>query len=199
MAMLGKVPAVIMHAAEVVAVAAIISVAFISVAPRFESAIRKSVDRIAGRVRAASMLGQIVTQFFIGMQAFHSMRRLCVFSLLTLASWLSDAVAAVLVGYSLNLKLDFLLALLLLAALGLSSGLPSTPGYLGLYQFVTVSVLTPFGFSNSQALAYILAFQATIYTVVTFWGGIGFWKMRRALSSARQKSFSTKDRLITID
>ena len=41
--------------------------------------------------------------------------------------------------------------------MGLASALPSTPGYVGIYQFVAVSVLTPFGFSRTDAIAYIPA------------------------------------------
>jgi hypothetical protein len=67
----------------------------------------------------------------------------------------------------------------LLAALGLSSALPSTPGYVGVYQFVAVSVLTPFGFTQSQALVFILAYQAVNYAVICVWGLLGLWRLRR--------------------
>jgi len=50
-------------------------------------------------------------------------------------------------------------ALLLLTALGLGSALPSTPGYVGIYQFVAVTVLTPFGIGRDEALAFILVLQ----------------------------------------
>jgi uncharacterized membrane protein YbhN (UPF0104 family) len=57
-------------------------------------------------------------------------------------------------------------ALLLLAGMGLGSALPSTPGYVGIYQFVTVSILTPFGVSHDDALAYSFVSQALGYVVV---------------------------------
>jgi uncharacterized membrane protein YbhN (UPF0104 family) len=68
-------------------------------------------------------------------------------------------------------------ALLLLAALGLASAAPSTPGYVGIYQFVAVAVLQPFGFSQSEALAYVLVAQAAIYVVVLVWGVLGLWRL----------------------
>src|SRR6476660_2086728 len=70
-------------------------------------------------------------------------------------------------------------AFLLLAGLGLGSALPSTPGYVGIYQFVAVSVLAPFGFSKNNAIAYIMVAQALCYVVIGVWGGIGLWRYRR--------------------
>ena len=55
----------------------------------------------------------------------------------------------------------------------MGSALPSTPGYVGIYQFVAVSVLTPFGFSRADAIAYILVAQALVYVVIALWGSLG--------------------------
>jgi len=44
-----------------------------------------------------------------------------------------------------GVHISFRIALLVLTALGLSSALPSTPGYVGIFQFVAVTVLAPFG------------------------------------------------------
>jgi spermidine synthase len=70
-------------------------------------------------------------------------------------------------------------AFLLIAALGLASALPSTPGYVGIYQFVAVTVLPPFGLSRTDAIAYILVAQALAYVVIGFWGSIGLLQYRR--------------------
>jgi uncharacterized membrane protein YbhN (UPF0104 family) len=70
-------------------------------------------------------------------------------------------------------------AFLLIVGLGLGSALPSTPGYVGIYQFVAVSVLVPFGFSKTDAVAYILVAQALQYVVMGLWGALGFLNYRR--------------------
>ena len=62
------------------------------------------------------------------------------------------------------------MASLLLCGLGLGSALPSTPGYVGIYQFVAVTVLVPFGIPRDGALAFILVGQAVGYVVVLFLG-----------------------------
>jgi glycosyltransferase 2 family protein len=60
----------------------------------------------------------------------------------------------------------------------LGSALPSTPGYVGIYQFVAVSVLVPFGFTKTNAIAYILLAQAMQYVLFSFWGPIALWRSR---------------------
>ena len=93
--------------------------------------------------------------------------------------WLADGLGSMLGAYMLRLHLALPQALLLLAGMGLSSAIPSTPGYVGVYQFAAVTVLTPFGFSKSDALAFILVAQALNYLVVTVWGLPGLWLSRK--------------------
>jgi uncharacterized membrane protein YbhN (UPF0104 family) len=68
---------------------------------------------------------------------------------------------------------------LLIAALGISSALPSTPGYVGVYQFVAVTILSPFGVARESALALILLVQFLNLLVVSIWGGLGLWLASR--------------------
>lgn len=105
---------------------------------------------------------------------------------LTAAVWLIDACVVVQVARAFNLGLALPGALLLLAALGLASAAPSTPGYLGIYQFVAVTVLMPLGFPRDEALVYIIAFQAVSYAVVILWGALGVWRLRAGRAGARR-------------
>jgi hypothetical protein len=76
------------------------------------------------------------------------------------------------------LRLSFPVAALLLCGMGLGSALPSTPGYVGIYQFVAVTVLVPFGISRDAAVAYILVVQALGYFVVLILGLPGILRYR---------------------
>jgi uncharacterized membrane protein YbhN (UPF0104 family) len=61
-------------------------------------------------------------------------------------------------------------AALLISALGLGSAVAATPGYVGTFQFIAVTVLGPFGISRDAALALILVVQALGYIVVLVLG-----------------------------
>jgi hypothetical protein len=71
------------------------------------------------------------------------------------------------------------MAFLLLTGLGLGSALPSTPGYVGIYQFVAVTVLTPFGFSRAAVIAYTLLLQAMQYMSTGIWGLFALLRFRK--------------------
>ena len=92
--------------------------------------------------------------------------------------WMLDALSTLIGMHALGLATSLPVALLLITGLGLGSALPSTPGYVGIYQFVAVSVLTPFGFSRTNAIAYILLAQALQYVLITFWGLIAIMRSR---------------------
>jgi uncharacterized protein (TIRG00374 family) len=114
-------------------------------------------------------------QILLGLRAFHDWRRLAGFICLTVVVWVADAFGAMVGARGLGLTIPFPVALLLLTGLGLGSALPSTPGYVGVYQFVAVSVLVPFGISRDGALAYILVAQVLGYAVVTAFGLPGLY------------------------
>ncbi len=110
------------------------------------------------------------TQILLGLRTLHSFRRLGGFVFWTVVIWSLDCYGTLICARGMGLHISFRVAMLLLAGLGLGSALPSTPGYVGIYQFVTVSVLTPFGVSHDAAVAFILVSQAAGYVVVTVLG-----------------------------
>jgi uncharacterized membrane protein YbhN (UPF0104 family) len=97
------------------------------------------------------------------------------FVALTGLIWSLDVVFAVTIGHAFGLPLLAPQAMVLLAALGLASAVPSTPGYVGVYQFVAVTVLVPLGFSPDQALAQVIGLQAVVFGVEIVWGTLGLW------------------------
>jgi uncharacterized protein (TIRG00374 family) len=123
---------------------------------------------------------RLAEQILSGMRAFHNWGRFTGFVLLTVTIWMSDACAVIVTARALGLTVSFRVALLLLTGLGLGSALPSTPGYVGIYQFVAVTVLTPFGIDRDGALAYILVAQVMGSLVILVFGLPGLYWLRRA-------------------
>ena len=133
------------------------------------------------------------------MSSLHHLLRAFLFLFFTFIIWLGDAVVAVTIARSMGLILTIPQALLLGVALGLSSAIPSTPGYIGIYQFVAVTVLPPFGISNSQALGFIVVMQALSYLITTIFGGIGLWQLDLFNLKETIKEEVGKDKEITND
>ena len=131
-------------------------------------------------------LHQLIEHVLRGIKSFHHPARLSGFLGLTAVIWFLDALTTITGAKALSLTISFPSALLLIAGLGLGSALPSTPGYVGVWQFVAVNVLTPFGVSRTDAIAYILFFQALQYVVVGFWGILAFTRRRASQTFVRE-------------
>jgi uncharacterized protein (TIRG00374 family) len=178
--LLGGLPfAALKSAVSLMAAAGLLALAVVLLAPFQEVLLLRIVGRLPLREQVTNRIAEQVSRFLVGMRALQNMRRLLVFVGLTVVVWLTDAVGVLIGVRIISQHLLLGQALVLLAALGLSSAIPSTPGYVGVYQFVAVTVLMPYGFSRGGALAYILISQVFSYLVVTFWGLLGLWQIGR--------------------
>jgi uncharacterized protein (TIRG00374 family) len=128
--------------------------------------------------RVRGFLLRVADQVLLGLRAFHHWGRLAGFVLLTVVIWVSDSLTVIVSARALGLAISFRVALLLLTGLGLGSALPSTPGYVGIYQFVAVTVLSAFGIGRDAAVAYILVYQALAYVAIMAFGLPGVYKLR---------------------
>jgi uncharacterized protein (TIRG00374 family) len=156
--------------ARTMAIAAGLGAIVIAVLPHTGELCQRLLTRLPLPAALRSRLVELTTQILLGMRAFHHVGRFLGFAALTILIWICDTVGTMIAARSLGLSMSFAMALLLITGLGLSSALPSTPGYVGIYQFVAVTVLVPFGIAKSQALAFILLTQAYGYVVVLVLG-----------------------------
>jgi uncharacterized protein (TIRG00374 family) len=171
-------PGWLADAAKPFAILGLCGAAAIALVPAFESLWFRLLARVPVPQGLRERLEYTLRQGLQGIRSFHDHGRLYRFLGLTAVIWLLDGVTTVLGAKAIGLSIHLPLAFLLVAGLGLGSALPSTPGYVGIYQFVAVSVLTPFGFSRTDAIAYILLYQAMNYVVVLSWGLIAVGKQR---------------------
>lgn len=155
------------RASKTFSVLSLIGILTLFLLPHAESRVNSLLSRIP-------KVSSVASRFLDGLRSLHSWWRSSLFLLLTLIIWPLDSYTGVLVANSIGVALDFQTSMVVLAALGLSSAIPSTPGYVGVFQFVAVNVLKPFGIASSAALAWILIYQAVNYVVQTFFGLIGF-------------------------
>jgi uncharacterized protein (TIRG00374 family) len=173
-------PPVFQNGLKVVCVFGIVVLAAVFMLPFFQNLIESAVMKSSFLKEEHKIkLEQFLQQFITGLKSLHSTGRVLQFISITFLVWLVDALGLMLLAYIFEMTLLLQQALLLLAALGLSSVIPSTPGYVGVYQFVAITTLAPFGISQPDALAFILASQIVGYIVVGFWGVLSLWQLNR--------------------
>jgi uncharacterized membrane protein YbhN (UPF0104 family) len=142
----------------------------IAILPHTGGLCRDLVRRLPLPPAMRERLTELTGQILLGMRAFHHTGRFLGFAGFTVVIWMSDAAGTMVAARALGLEVSFSMAMLLITGLGLGSALPSTPGYVGIYQFVAVTVLVPLGISKSDAVAFILMVQAYGYVATLLLG-----------------------------
>ncbi len=168
-------PAWMEGVARTMALAAAAGAVTLMVLPHAEGLVQWMVQRLPVPPAWKERLKGIVQQILLAIRAFHHAGRFASFALLTAVIWLADGTSLLVAARGLALQIPFPAAVLLLMAIGLGSALPSTPGYVGIYQFATVTVLAAFGIGRDQALAYSLVTQALGYIVIAILGVPGLY------------------------
>lgn len=173
-------PVELLAAVQSLAVVAVAALLVIILAPNTGQWLARLIARLPLPAGLAARLTGMLENVLRGLASLRSVKRLGGFFLLSIFIWALDTAGCLIFAGVIGQRLTFAQAFLLLACLGISSAVPSTPGYIGVYQFVAVSLLVPFGFLRSEALAYILLLQGMGYLVIGFWGLIGLWRLRKA-------------------
>ena len=112
-------------------------------------------------------------------------RRVTLWLGLSLGAWTMWAAGAVLVARSLSIDLSVGDALFVAAVMNLGSAIPSSPGYVGTYEWLGVASLGLLGVPREEALAFSILLHACWYVPTTLAGGIalgvrGVVRVRRA-------------------
>ncbi len=98
-------------------------------------------------------------------------RRAAVWILLSFCTWSLSSLAVVLVGRSVGIDLAPLEAVFITSALALGVAIPSSPGYIGTYQWLGVASLGLLDIPVNDALAFSILMQASWFIPTTLVGG----------------------------
>ena len=91
---------------------------------------------------------------------------------MSVAAWGTWALAAILVGRAVGVELTLVDAIFVTAALNLGVAIPSSPGFVGTYQWLGVSALALFGIGREAGLAFAICMQAVWFVPTTIAGAV---------------------------
>src|SRR4029079_19361127 len=86
---------------------------------------------------------------------------------MSVAAWGAWALGAILVGRAVGIELTLVDAIFVTAALNLGVAIPSSPGFVGTYQWLGVSALALFGVGREAGLAFAICMQAVWFVPTT--------------------------------
>ncbi len=93
-----------------------------------------------------------------------------VLTVLTAAAWGCWALAAELVASALGIDLSPLEVIFLTTVINLGAAIPSSPGFVGTFQWLCVSGMALFGIGKAEAVAFSIIMQASWYVPTTVAG-----------------------------
>jgi uncharacterized membrane protein YbhN (UPF0104 family) len=123
------------------------------------------------RIRG-SWLGRQAYALTHGTASAANRRTLALAYTLTLASWCTWALAAWLVARSVGIHLSAVEVVFVTAVINLGAAVPSSPGFIGTFQWLSVASLGLFGVGRTSAFAFSILMHAIWYVPTTFAGGI---------------------------
>ncbi len=101
------------------------------------------------------------------------------------AGWVALGLATYVVLVAVGLSLPPVAAIVVLGIVQLGTAVPSTPGKVGVFQFLSVAALTPFGVPDTGAFTYGVLLHVVSYVPVVMLGGVGLWLELPGLRRAR--------------
>lgn len=142
---------------------------------------RRTRDRLRGR----GMLRRVMRDTVEGLADPLGRRRGAGLVALSLATWAMWALAAWFVARSLGIELSPVEALFVTSVINLGVAIPSSPGFIGTYQWLAVSVLALLSVGANEALAFAILMHAVWYVPTLLVGGALL--LRRVVGAARAR------------
>ena len=123
-------------------------------------------------------VGRALRQIVSGLSALQSIRSLLLILGYTLIIWASNALFAWLLLLAFHINVSVAAGVLLTAVLNLGMAVPSSPGYVGVFEYLFVITIGLYGVGRTPALAAALTLHVIAFGPVTI---VGLIYIARAL------------------
>ena len=146
------------------------------------------VERVSRRVlpaRLADRVAHASDGIIEGLTVLKNPGRFLGVVLWSLVLWLKNAAAFAICFQAFGLAVPLEAALLLQAIIGFGVAVPSTPGYVGVFEAATLVTLGFYGVRSSLAASYALTYHVTTFIPITL---LGLWSLSRLHLRLRELS-----------
>jgi uncharacterized protein (TIRG00374 family) len=92
---------------------------------------------------------------------------------------------SVTLAFGMNVPMAATVFIMCITALGMT--VPSSPGYIGVWEYIIVLGLSLFGIDKTLALSYALVLHFSVYVTTTLMGAFSLWRETLALSILREE------------
>lgn len=128
---------------------------------RFTNTIASQLNRIQSPFLAK--FAKRIVEIQENLKRIQSPLNILLFIVIAFLQWLSMSTALYFVTLTLGIKISFIYAPFVCALLNMGLAIPSSPGYIGVYQFLLVYILSIFGVPKHEAFTVSVLFHALWY------------------------------------
>ncbi len=171
-----RLPAEMMEAARLLGVAALLGSALIVVLSFWKTRMLSLAHAILRHVRPLDRPGAYAAleHLIDGFATLRSRQGVMLIAISFLSWGVILLVAwACAQAFHLGVSLTAVVFAQIVVALGML--IPSSPGYIGIFHYLTTVALLPFGVSKDQALGYAIVWHATNYLTLSITGMVALW------------------------
>ena len=159
------------------AIFALVTLLMVCIAVMILLSRKRFAGLIAGKLHSIkrpffSKIGHRVLEIQENLRRINSPFNLLAFTLISIGNWLSMSAALYFVALALGVKLSFTYVPFVCALLNMGLTVPSSPGYIGVYQFLLTNLLLIFHVPKTEAFTVSILFHATWYLPYNIVGAI---------------------------
>lgn len=136
--------------------------------------------------RLAHKTNDLLVSFVGGLDILKGKRQVAFILFYSISVWVVYAILTFLVFIAFHFKLPLYAPFLFIVILTFGVLIPSSPGFIGTFQFFCVTGLAFWGIKESDALGFSLVYHASQYFPVTFLGLFCLWKDNISFREVRE-------------
>jgi len=145
------------------------------------------IEGILPPSRFRDALVSVVSRLAVGIGALSDPRRALPVLGWSLAVWLTNAAAFWAAFAAFGIEVSFAGALVLQGALMIGIALPSSPGYVGVFEMtIVIALSTMFGVPDDVGLAYAIAYHVLTFVPITVLGAYSLFSTGLTIRSTRE-------------
>lgn len=153
---------------------------------RFDALIHRVLQRLPEKWNARGV--RLVDSFFHGLAVLRNPVDALAALLFSMLAWLFEAGMYAVLAVGFGIALPFPVFVLATAVANLVTIVPSTPGYVGVFDVPVKAILTFFGVNENLAASYTLLLHAALIVPVVFLGLVIMWRLGLSLGQLRKQS-----------
>ncbi|MGQ0704012.1 MAG: lysylphosphatidylglycerol synthase transmembrane domain-containing protein [Gemmatimonadales bacterium] len=151
----------------------------------FTQTTERVIRRLVPSARIAERLVNLVEALRIGLQALRHPARMVAAAVWSALLWLVLSASFYVAFPAFGIEVGFAGALLVQVVVAFGVAVPSTPGYVGVFELAATAALALFGVPADRAIAYGVTYHVTTFLPIVL---LGLWSLVRTGLSLREAS-----------